>query len=68
MHPSTESFIFSTAALLLGVLTLIAIRSGQVLSASSLIEISRAQQPVIYWVVIAVQIIGVAAFVWLACV
>lgn len=66
MPPSTASFIFSTVALLLAILTLVSIRSGQVVSASSFIEINRVQHPFVYWAVISLHILGVAAFVWLA--
>jgi len=66
MTPSTGSFFFSTVALLLAILTLLSIRSGQVVSASSLIEINRVQHPLVYWAVVSLQIFGVVAFVWLA--
>jgi len=60
------TFVFLIAALLLGIATISAIRSGHVLSMPAFIGISRAQQPLLYWLVIALQITAVAVFIGLA--
>lgn len=60
------TFVFLIAALLLGAASISAIRSGRVLSAPAFIEISRGQRPLLYWLVIALQIVGVAVFIGLA--
>lgn len=60
------TFVFLIAALLLGVATISAVRSGSALSIPAFIEVSRAQRPLLYWLVIALQIIGVGVFIGLA--
>ncbi|WP_449467104.1 hypothetical protein [Stenotrophomonas humi] len=66
MSPIATTFVFLGAALLLGIATVSAIRSGHVFSAPASIEISRIQRPLLYWLVVALQIIGIAVFIGLA--
>ena len=66
MNTTTVTFVLLIAALLLGGATISAIRSGHVLSIPAFIEISRAQRPLLYWLVIALQITGAAVFIGLA--
>ena len=66
VNPIAMTFVFLIAALLLGAASISAIRSGRVLSATAFIEISRSQRPLLYWLVIVLQIISVAVFIGLA--
>ena len=66
MNPIAITFVFLIAALLLGAASISAVRSGRVLSVPAFIEISRSQRPLLYWLVIVLQIISVAVFIGLA--
>jgi len=66
VNPTAMTFVFVIAALLLGAASILAICSGRVLSAPAFIEISRSQRPLLYWLVIVLQIISVAVFIGLA--
>lgn len=66
MSTIVMTFAFLIAALLLGIATISAVRSGHVLSTPAFIGVSRAQRPLLYWLVIALQTISVAVFIGLA--
>ncbi|MDQ7282714.1 MULTISPECIES: hypothetical protein [Stenotrophomonas] len=62
----TMMFVLLMAGFLLGILTISALRSGHVLSAPAFVDISREQRPLLYWLIIALQITGAVAFIGLA--
>ncbi|WP_132987026.1 hypothetical protein [Luteimonas terricola] len=66
MSLSLGTIILSAAALLLALITILAIRSGQLLWYPALIQASRSEHPGLFWTITAIQIVGVAALAWLA--
>jgi len=66
MTPSLGTIIFSAATLLIASITILAIRSGQVIFYPAFIQASRSERPGLFWMIIALQTVVVAAFAWLA--
>ena len=66
MALSLGTIIFTAAALLIALITILAIRSGQVICYPAFIQASRSERPGLFWMIIALQVVMVAAFAWLA--
>ncbi|WP_211369630.1 hypothetical protein [Pseudoxanthomonas yeongjuensis] len=66
MTLSLGTIVFSAAALLIALITILAIRSGQVICYPAFIQANRSERPGLFWMIIALQTVVVAAFAWLA--
>ena len=66
MTTTASTIICALAAALLALVTILSIRSGRILWYPAQIQANRAEQPALFWALVAAQLVGTAVLGWLA--